>query len=284
MTRGYHVGTTRTDWAGAQNETETLTREPGPETRGGFPLGEAKRRKRGCVCVEPPGSTLCFPGSRGGDMMTAAVVAGAAVVALVVGLLVGRALQRRRAGQADAAPKGWWSTRGGSPRDARSAPTRRAGPRPRPTGSAGSRPRASPAGDRGPRAAHGVARGHPGAARRQPGGARDPAVAAERETGESRLEAEKLREQARLELEQVAGFDAKAAKEQLLRRVEDEGRRDAMVLLRDLEVKAREEADRPRPAHPDVLHPAPGLRGGHRDHGVGGAFALRRHEGPHHRP
>ena len=42
----------------------------------------------------------------------------------------------------------------------------------------------------------------------------------------------------------MAGFDVKAAKEQLLRRVEDEGRRDAMVLLRDLEVKAREEADR----------------------------------------
>ncbi|MBN2113764.1 MAG: ribonuclease Y [Acidimicrobiia bacterium] len=66
----------------------------------------------------------------------------------------------------------------------------------------------------------------------------------EREVGDVRLEAERLREQARLELEQVAGFDAKAAKEQLLRRVEDEGRRDAMVLLRDLEVKAREEADR----------------------------------------
>jgi len=66
----------------------------------------------------------------------------------------------------------------------------------------------------------------------------------ERETGDSRLEADRLREQARSELEQLAGFDAKAAKEQLLQRVEDEGRRDAMVLLRDLETKAREEADR----------------------------------------
>jgi ribonuclease Y len=66
----------------------------------------------------------------------------------------------------------------------------------------------------------------------------------ERETGDVRLEADRLREQARSELEQLAGFDAKAAKEQLLQRVEDEGRRDAMVLLRDLETKAREEADR----------------------------------------
>ena len=66
----------------------------------------------------------------------------------------------------------------------------------------------------------------------------------ERETGDARLEADRLREQARSELEQLAGFDAKAAKEQLLQRVEDEGRRDAMVLLRDLETKAREEADR----------------------------------------
>ena len=59
-----------------------------------------------------------------------------------------------------------------------------------------------------------------------------------------RIEAESLREEARGELEQVAGFDSKAAKAELLRRVEDEGRRDAMVLLRDLELKAREEADR----------------------------------------
>ena len=66
----------------------------------------------------------------------------------------------------------------------------------------------------------------------------------ERETGDARLQADRLREQARSELEQLAGFDARAAKEQLLQRVEDEGRRDAMVLLRDLETKAREEADR----------------------------------------
>jgi ribonuclease Y len=66
----------------------------------------------------------------------------------------------------------------------------------------------------------------------------------EREMSEQRSAAESLREQARAELERLAGIDAKAAKEQLLRQVEDEGRRDAMILVRDLEAKAREEADR----------------------------------------
>jgi ribonuclease Y len=42
----------------------------------------------------------------------------------------------------------------------------------------------------------------------------------------------------------VAGFDAHTAKEELLRRVEDEANREAMVLVRDLEIKAREEAER----------------------------------------
>jgi ribonuclease Y len=66
----------------------------------------------------------------------------------------------------------------------------------------------------------------------------------EREIGELRGEIDRLREECRLELEQVAGFDAKGAKDELLRRVEDEARREAMVLMRDLELKAREEADR----------------------------------------
>jgi len=66
----------------------------------------------------------------------------------------------------------------------------------------------------------------------------------EQELAEARLEVERAREQARAELEQVAGFDAKAAKAELLQKVEDEARRDAMVLMRDLELKAREEADR----------------------------------------
>jgi ribonuclease Y len=50
--------------------------------------------------------------------------------------------------------------------------------------------------------------------------------------------------QARRELEEVADYDSQAAKEVLLAKVEDEARRDAMVLVRELELKAREESDR----------------------------------------
>lgn len=60
----------------------------------------------------------------------------------------------------------------------------------------------------------------------------------------ARSEAERLMEQARAELEQVAQFDSQAAKAALLERVEDEARREAMVVVRELELKAREEADR----------------------------------------
>ncbi len=66
----------------------------------------------------------------------------------------------------------------------------------------------------------------------------------EGELSEARLAVERQREEIRGQLERIAGFDSKAAKEELLAGVEDEGRREAMVLLRDLEVKAREEADR----------------------------------------
>jgi ribonuclease Y len=69
-------------------------------------------------------------------------------------------------------------------------------------------------------------------------------VKREGELSGARLEVERQREEVRGQLERIAGFDAKAAKEELLAEVEDEGRREAMVLLRDLEVKAREEADR----------------------------------------
>ena len=66
----------------------------------------------------------------------------------------------------------------------------------------------------------------------------------EREISSVRQETESFREDARQDLERIAGIDAKAAKEQLLQDVEDEARRDAMLLVRDLEVRAREEADK----------------------------------------
>ncbi len=66
----------------------------------------------------------------------------------------------------------------------------------------------------------------------------------ESELAELRTDAEALKEEARSALEQVAGFDSRAAKGELLAKVEDEARREAMILVRDLEIKAREEAER----------------------------------------
>ena len=69
-------------------------------------------------------------------------------------------------------------------------------------------------------------------------------IGKERSMSDQRTELAGLEEQARAHLERVAGFDAKAAKDELMRKVEDEARREAMVLVRDLEVRAREEAER----------------------------------------
>ncbi len=68
--------------------------------------------------------------------------------------------------------------------------------------------------------------------------------AREQEIAALRSEVEQLMEQARSQLEEVSQFDSQAAKAALLERVEDEARREAMVLVRELEIKAREEADR----------------------------------------
>jgi ribonuclease Y len=69
-------------------------------------------------------------------------------------------------------------------------------------------------------------------------------ISREEEITQVRGEAERLREDARHNLERLAGFDAQLAKTELLAQVEDEARREAMILVRDMETKAREEADR----------------------------------------
>jgi len=66
----------------------------------------------------------------------------------------------------------------------------------------------------------------------------------ESELMEARRLVDEMNEEARAALESLAGVDAKAAKKELMERVEDEARRDAMVLMRDMELKAREESDR----------------------------------------
>ena len=57
-------------------------------------------------------------------------------------------------------------------------------------------------------------------------------------------EASEAKGEALLELESIAGIDSKAAKVKLLEKVEDEAKRDAMVMVRDMETRAREEGDR----------------------------------------
>jgi ribonuclease Y len=66
----------------------------------------------------------------------------------------------------------------------------------------------------------------------------------EEELNESRGQVERLKEEARFRLEQLAGIDVSAAKTEMLAQVEDEARREAMIVVRDLEIKAREEADK----------------------------------------
>ena len=66
----------------------------------------------------------------------------------------------------------------------------------------------------------------------------------EEDLTDSRGELERLKEDARFRLEQVAGIDVAAAKAEMLAQVEDEARREAMIVVRDLEIKAREEAEK----------------------------------------
>ncbi|MEX0667652.1 MAG: Rnase Y domain-containing protein, partial [Acidimicrobiia bacterium] len=56
----------------------------------------------------------------------------------------------------------------------------------------------------------------------------------EGETSVRQQDLDRLRESARSELERISGVDAKAAKDELLAQVEHDGRRDAMILVRDL--------------------------------------------------
>jgi len=59
----------------------------------------------------------------------------------------------------------------------------------------------------------------------------------------ARKEVETQVEEIRRQLEKVAGMTAAEAKSVLMKRVEDEAKRDAMAMVRDLETRAREEAE-----------------------------------------
>ena len=89
--------------------------------------------------------------------------------------------------------------------------------------------------------------------------------------------------EARASLERLAGVDVKAAKADCCSGSKTR-RGEAMVLMRDLEIRAREEADKRASPHP---HPPTVKRlaseGGCRDDVVDGRSSQRRHEGPDHR-
>src|SRR5918998_425897 len=68
--------------------------------------------------------------------------------------------------------------------------------------------------------------------------------AKEQRLSDLREQVEELERGARVELERVAGMGAEDARQLLIDLIRDEAKRDAMVLVRDIEAQAREEADR----------------------------------------
>ncbi|HWC13373.1 MAG TPA: ribonuclease Y [Actinomycetota bacterium] len=66
----------------------------------------------------------------------------------------------------------------------------------------------------------------------------------EAELSKAREEINRIAERARSELERVAGMTSQDAKQALIEQIEDEAKRDAMSIVRDIEATAREEGDK----------------------------------------
>ena len=66
----------------------------------------------------------------------------------------------------------------------------------------------------------------------------------ETELNHRRDELNRLEETVRSELEKIAGMSSGDARQMLIDQIQDEAKRDAMVLVRDIEAQAREEAER----------------------------------------
>lgn len=58
-----------------------------------------------------------------------------------------------------------------------------------------------------------------------------------------RMEAQEVEDQAWSDLSRLAGLDRSEARQQIMEKVEHETRRDAMILIRDIEIRSREEAE-----------------------------------------
>ena len=82
------------------------------------------------------------------------------------------------------------------------------------------------------------------------------------------------------ELERISGCTAEEAKAQLLETIEKDVRRDASIMIKDIESKAKEEAD--RKAKEIITGAIQRCAADH--HRFRRAPAQRRDEGPHHRP
>ena len=66
----------------------------------------------------------------------------------------------------------------------------------------------------------------------------------EAEANDLRSEAERIGHDARARLERISLMDAAAAKEELLKQIKEETRREGMLMVRETELRVREEADR----------------------------------------
>ena len=66
----------------------------------------------------------------------------------------------------------------------------------------------------------------------------------ETDLSRARDEINTIAERARAELERVAGMTSQDAKQALIEQIEDEAKRDAMTIVRDIEASAREEGDK----------------------------------------
>ncbi|MEA2476195.1 MAG: ribonucrease [Actinomycetota bacterium] len=66
----------------------------------------------------------------------------------------------------------------------------------------------------------------------------------ENEITAARTEIDQIGQRARVELERAAGMTAQDAKQALVEQIQDEAKRDAMTVVRDIEAQAREEGDK----------------------------------------
>jgi ribonuclease Y len=99
-----------------------------------------------------------------------------------------------------------------------------------------------------------------------------------------KAELEDVAEERRLILERTAGMTAEQSKAELVASIEGQAKREAAVLVRDLEARRPRGGGQPGPQDRHPRDPAGRQRADRRVGRQRAAPAERRHEGPHHRP